>query len=119
MADEQTPVTPPQTPAPAPQPTKPTFLDKINSDIGELWEKDKWFVIIFGALILIIKFRDILIDILVNSGKNIEKNAENKDGKLAAQENQANQQANDLVKKAEQLPSQEQPVDDDWYKKKP
>lgn len=105
MGDEQ------QTPA------EPSFKDKLAMDAKSLWNEHKLFFIIFGALILIVKFRDILIDILVSSANREMTDAKKQDASLAADENKANAQADELVKKAAEEPAKEKPVDDDWYKK--
>ena len=93
------------------------FWAKVNQDAKDIWNKDKGFFIAFGVLILFVKFRDLLIDLLLNSAKRVSDNAKKEDGKLANEESQANSQANDLIKKAQDLPNQQKPIDRDWYKK--
>ena len=44
-----------------------SFLQKLNAPIGILWENNKKFVIGFGIIILIIKFREVIIDLLISS----------------------------------------------------
>lgn len=94
------------------------FWAKINTDLQELWAKDKLFVAIFGMLILIVKFRNIAIDLLVSNGKQIANDAQKKDETLAAQENQDKAAADKLEEQAKEEPSKETTVDSDWYKKK-
>jgi hypothetical protein len=91
---------------------------KINLDAKELWSKDKVFFIIFGAIILIVKFRDIFISLLVSGGKKTMDNAQKKDDSLATQEKTENGQADALVKQAEALSNKETLVQPDWYKDK-
>jgi hypothetical protein len=91
---------------------------KVNQDLKTLWNNNRIFLILLIPVILIIKFRSILIDIIVNASKQQIQNAQNKDAKLKGKEDQANAQANQLVDEANKLGSQERPpVDADWYKK--
>lgn len=96
-------------------------LDKFEAlaakDLGDLWQNYRGFLIAFGAIVLTVKFRDILIDLIVSSSKKMFQSAENKNNSLQLKEDKDNNQANALVKEAQALPSQEQPVDVDWYKK--
>lgn len=94
------------------------FWAKLNSDIADLWEKDKLFLIIFGVLILVIKFRSILIDLIISNSKTIFNDAKKEDANLKQQEDQANQAADQLVKHAEEIGKNEGTVTDDWNTKK-
>lgn len=96
---------------------QPSFLEKFNLDPKTLWNNHKIFLICFGVLILIVKFRDVLIDILVSSAKSLLKDTKEKDVVLANEEQKAKEDANTLVQKAKEEPLKEKPVDDDWYKK--
>lgn len=96
---------------------EPSFQDKLKMDAKDLWNNHKIFFIVFGLLVLIYKFRDILIDLLIAGGKREMESAKDKDGQLAGQENQAKTEADKLVEQAKQEPSKETPVDDNWYKK--
>lgn len=95
---------------------QPTFLDKFSLDAKTLWNNHKLFLIFFGGLILIVKFRDVLIDILVSSSKKLLQDTKDKDTVLAGEEQKAKDDANALVQKAKEEPLKEKPVDDDWYK---
>src|SRR5882672_6409764 len=96
------------------------FWAKIESDAAELWEKDRLFFIAFIGLIAVAKFRDILIRLIVGSAKKLEDDTAKKDAVLLADENKANDQADALVKDAEQKAEDAKniPVNTDWYKKK-
>ena len=91
------------------------FNAKLKMDLADIWNKDKAFLFIFGLLILIVKFKDLWIDLLLNSSKKVENKANQEDGSLASKENQAEQESDDLVKKSEE--TKDQPVNDDWYEK--
>jgi len=86
-------------------------------DFKALWEKNKILFFILIPLILIVKFRDILISLIVSGGKKALEDAQKKDGELAATEVNANNQANKLVEDAKKLAENKTPVDEDWYKK--
>jgi len=89
----------------------------IKKQWTDVWDKDKGIFFLVALAAVVLKFRDILIDILINSAKNVEKNANKKDEKLASQEADLKTQADAQVQKAQDEPKKETPVDDDWYKK--
>ena len=91
-----------------------SFWTKVTSDVGTLWQKEKGFVIAFGVIILVVKFREILINIIVSSSKALFQNAEEQSTKLDNQENKDNAAADNLVQQANQLPNDEKPVDPNW-----
>lgn len=97
----------------------PSFGDKLQMDFKDLWNNHKVFFVVFGLLVLIVKFREVLINILISSAKKTMEEAKKEDANLSSQENQAKADADALVKKAQEEPSKEQPVDADWFKKKP
>jgi hypothetical protein len=97
--------------------TLKSFYAKASQDVKDIWAQDKVFFIAFGAIILTIKFRDILISLLVSSGKRVFTKAQTQDADLAKQETQANQQSDQLVQDAQNAPSKEKPITDDWNKK--
>jgi hypothetical protein len=113
MADEQ----PTQNPVPTPAPVAPSISDKLKMDAKTLWNEHKLFFIIFGALILLVKFRDIAIDLLVSGAKKEMADAKKEDAGLATDEKKANDAANQLVQQAKDEPLKEGPIDDDWNKK--
>lgn len=95
----------------------PSFLDKFKSPIGTLWDKHRVFLIIFGLAILIFKFREVIIDLLVSSARKTVNEAQEKDAKLKSEQDQANDQANQLRKEAEAISKTKPEVDEDWHKK--
>jgi hypothetical protein len=92
------------------------FWAKINSSVADLWAKDKLFLILFGVLIVIVKFRDVFLSILINSAKRLFDNAQKKDAALSQEETADKTKANQLVQDAKDAPSKQKPVDADWYK---
>lgn len=100
--------------------TQTTFWSKvwakIDQDVKVIWQKDKLFFIAFFALIVVVKFRQGLINILIGSAKWIFDRTQEKDAKLQAEIKENNDKADKLVAEANSLPAQEKPVDVDWYK---
>ncbi|NJO48145.1 MAG: hypothetical protein HC840_00355 [Leptolyngbyaceae cyanobacterium RM2_2_4] len=96
---------------------QPSFLDKFKSPIGTLWDNHKIFLIIFGLAILIYKFREVIIDLLVSSSREAVKDAQKQDQVLRGEEKAANDQANQLRKEAEALSKEKPTVDEFWHKK--
>jgi hypothetical protein len=97
--------------------TLKAFWAKLNSDVKALWADDKVFLILFGIVIFIVKFRNLLIDLLVSNANNTVTKADKKDASLAATESKDNAQADQLVQQAKEETAKEQPVDVNWYKK--
>lgn len=95
----------------------PSFLEKFKSPISTLWDNHKVFLLIFGLGILIFKFREVIIDLLVSSARKTVNEAKEKDSALKAEQDQANDQANQLRKEADALAKEKPEVDEDWHKK--
>lgn len=95
--------------------------DKIIAWLKNLYESNKilFYTVIplMGVIVLVIKFREILINILVKSSRDTLKKAEDTDKTLDEQATKSKQQADDLVKQADSEPSNEGSVDPDWDKK--
>lgn len=92
------------------------FWAKLNTDVKTLWSGNKMFLIGFGLLILIVKFRNVIIDLLVANSKTVLNDAVKKDTELKAEEDKANNAANKLVDEAKKLSDNKPTVDEDWYK---
>lgn len=95
----------------------PSFIDKFKSPISTLWDNHRTFLIIFGIAILIFKFREVIIDLLVSSARKTVSEAKEKDSVLKSEQNQANDQADQLRREAEALSKDKPKVDEDWNKK--
>jgi len=98
------------------------FLDGLSNDVNtvakDLWNDNKMILVVLIPLIAVIFGRNVLMSLIVSNAKKTITNATEQDAKLATQENTANTQADQLIKTADSLPAQEQPVTDaDWYKK--
>lgn len=94
-----------------------SFFNKFNSSLSELWEKDKVFLLCFGLLILVVKFRSVLISLIVANSKKLLEDTKTADTVLQKQENDYKKKADALVQEAKNLPNTKENVDEDWYKK--
>lgn len=86
------------------------------------WLKDEWlahrtFIMIVLATIAATKYREILINLITNSGKKLQDETVKKDEVLAKEESDANKQADTLVAQAKEEAAKPIDVDADWYKK--
>lgn len=118
MADQNTPQNAPQAPVPPTNQQVESFGTALVNQVKELWAKYSIFFIIVGALLLVAKFGNVLMDLLAYFSKKDVEAATKKSDQLKSEEDAANKQANDLVKKANDLPNQEGPVDENWDRKK-
>ena len=95
-----------------------SFLEKFNLPFSTLWNQYKVFFILFGVFVLIFKFREVIIDLLVSSSRKTVQDAVKKDEILRGEEKAANDQANQLRKEASDLAANKPVIDEDWNKKK-
>lgn len=93
------------------------FWALLNTDARTLWANNKIFFIVFGLLILIIKFRSVIIDLLVSDSKQLLADTQKKDQQLKSEEDKTNSQANQLVSDANKLDQNKPTVGEDWNKK--
>jgi hypothetical protein len=93
---------------------------KIKAWLEQLYQSNKWFfytvVPLATILILVVKFRDVLINQIIGASKKGLESAEKTDSKLATTADQASKEADADVKQADSLPSTETQVDEDWNK---
>jgi hypothetical protein len=94
---------------------------RVGAWLYQIYQSNKilFYTIIpvMGVVYLVIKYHDILIDLLLGSAKQLATQAQAKDAQLAAQAGATKSQADALVTQAQQAPAQEKPVPDDWYNK--
>jgi hypothetical protein len=90
---------------------------KVVQKMKDIWNKNKLLILIVVPLILLAKFRDILISLIVASGKRLMEKTKQQDGKLKQEQDDANNKANQIVDDANKKSENKPPVDDDWYKK--
>lgn len=125
------PITPP-TPTPPTPPTQSavdteakavatSLQDRIGNWLKDVYDSNKFLfytiIPVMGLIYVVIKYHNLLIDILVKSSGQELKQEQATDNKLAQQANTAKAQADALTQQANNLPKQEGPVDPDWDKK--
>ena len=93
-----------------------TFGQKMKSSVSYLWANHKAFLIVFGILIVLGKLTGLIMDFIAYRAKQTLDNAVRKDDQLKKEEDAANTQANALRDEANELPLNENPVNEDWYK---
>jgi len=92
------------------------FWTKVNSDVADLWQKDKAFVVLFGAVILVIQFRQLLVNLIVSGSKALFNQTQTTSQAEQSKENADNTSAENLIQQAESLTNSNPPVTDDWNK---
>jgi hypothetical protein len=118
-------VAPAQQPAPTVTPAVQTVSQAVetkveqtfSSVVKDLWAKYGILFVLIGLGLAILKFNDAIMDVLGWSSKKDLQSTMKTDAQLKAQEDATNNQADVLVKDAEELPGKEGAVDDDWDKK--
>lgn len=92
------------------------FLKTVWADIVDTYKRFKLVFIAVGGIILALEFQKIKTFILVYMGQKEIDSANKQDQILSSKESTANQQADALVKEANELPSKQAQVNEDWYK---
>jgi hypothetical protein len=90
---------------------------KAVAKLKEVWEKNKLFILILIPLLILAKFRDLVIDILVSSSKKLMEKTKKADAQLKQEQDSANNAANKIISDADKLSENKPDVDEDWYKK--
>lgn len=86
-----------------------------ENDLSTIWTEFR-IPLILLVVILTIKFRDLVINLIVGNAKKLFNNTQKQSQVLQTQENKDNQQANALVQEAENLSDTEKLVDENWNK---
>jgi len=94
---------------------------KVGSWLKDVYSQNKllFYTIIplAGIIYLVLKFHNILIDLLLGGAKQEITQAQQTDAKLAQQADATKSQADALVQQADSLSTQQPPVDPNWDKK--
>ena len=106
----------PVTPTPPAPPAAPSLWQRLKGQVTDLWDRDKGIFLLIAVAAVIVKFRDIFLDMLINSAKRVDTNAKKEDAGLATQEDQAKQAADAAVAQAAADAPKDGTVTDDWYK---
>lgn len=94
------------------------FNARLKADLSFMWQEDRVFLFIFAIIIAIAKGSSLLISFWTMRSKQEVNAATKQNAVLQAQETAANDQANALIKQANELPAQQMPVNENWDKKK-
>lgn len=94
-------------------------LDTVKNAVVGFFNAYKPYILGVTGLILLVKFRDLIIDQLVASGKRTMTDAKKKDEQLAKEEDDAKAKAAQIQAQiAQEAAAPKEPIGDDWNKKK-
>lgn len=94
-----------------------SIWNSIKLDLADTWKRSKMFLLAILGLVLYFEFDKIKQSLLVYGAKKETETSKKEDQILATKEKSENDQANTLIKAAEDLPKQEGSVSDDWNTK--
>ena len=92
----------------------------MNKWIIDLWENNKILFWILIPLVLIVFFKDLILDLLIGSARRISNAARQKDESLKSKEDRANNEANRLRDEANRIQNEIDNINpgEDWNNKK-
>lgn len=93
-----------------------SFKDKLNSPLSTLWSENKMFFVVFIVIILIYKFQDVIIDVLVENSKSILNKTRNESASLKEASDLLNSKSNQLINESNELLNKKSKIDEDWHK---
>ena len=93
------------------------LLATFKAQSADIWNRTKIYVIAIVGIILALEFNNIKNAISVYFGKKEAAKDKVEDTKLATKEDDDKAKADALVQAAKDLPGQQPPVGQDWYKK--
>lgn len=88
----------------------------MDSWIKKLWKNNKIAFFLLIPVILLVVFRNVVIDILVKDSRRIANETEDKDKELAEAIIKANTKADQIKDDANKLSVDKPPVNEDWHK---
>lgn len=88
----------------------------MDSWIKKLWENNKIAFFLLIPIVLLVFFRNVIIDILLKDSRRIANETENKDKELLEDITKANAQANQIRDDANKLSENKEPIGEDWHK---
>ena len=91
----------------------------VAADMKDTWNRSKMIILAILALVVTLEFRKLTEFLIAYTGQKEINKDKKEDQVLATKESTENAQADALVQQAQEEPSKEQPVDDNWYKKDP
>ncbi len=95
------------------------WVAAAKQQVKDLWNTYRVYIVGAAGVFLFLKFRDLIISLLVNSGNRVMDSTKEQDAALAKQEDAAKAQAAALQQQVTQEETAPKPpVADDWYEKK-
>ena len=93
-------------------------LNDIEAKLKDIWANNKLLLVLVAIPLLILKFRSVIIDLLVKDSRQIVDDTAKKDAALATQQTVANAQADQVIQDANKAKkdSDSKPVDENWNK---
>jgi len=92
----------------------------VDSWIKNLWEKNKIIFFILLPLVLLVFFKDFILELLIGSARKMANKAKEKDSSLKAEEDKLNNDAEKHKTEADRLNDEIEngkDPDEDWHKK--
>ena len=91
---------------------------EVEAKIKDLWANHKLLLVLLIIPLLILKFRSVIIDLLVKDSRQILDDTTKKDTGLAAAQGEANAKADQIIEDAnkDKKDSDSKPVDENWNK---
>ena len=75
----------------------------MDEKIKNLWQNNKILFFLLLPLILVVVFKDVIIEVLLGSARKMSNEAKDKDADLKAKQDEANAKANQLKAEADAL----------------
>jgi len=92
------------------------FLSALWAQVGDIWNRSKIFILALATTLVYLEWNKIKEAFATLAAQREMKKDNNKDQGLSNTENTDNNQANALVNQSNDLPNQDKPATDDWYK---
>lgn len=92
-----------------------SFVEKLKLPLSTLWNNYRLFFLLFLAILIVYKFRGLLMDYLIFDAKKSLNQTIQKDEDMKLEIDRLNQKSKDLIKESENL--EVKPVDENWHLK--
>jgi hypothetical protein len=94
-------------------------LNDIENKLKDIWANNKLLLVLVAIPLLILKFRSVIIDLLVKDSRKIVDETTKKDDALKTEQTVANTKADQIIVDANKAKkdSDSQTVNEDWNKK--
>lgn len=94
-------------------------LKDLEDKVTDIWNNHKWLFVLVAIPLVILKFRSVIIELLVKDSRKILDDTTKKDDVLKQQQTAATTKADQIIADADKArkDSQNEPVKEDWNKK--